>query len=146
MNRLLRLGLLAVVAVGLLAGCSRARVHSLSLYEYPSKPRGYEMEAYFGEVEQLYVPIAIIDSAPRDVVNDETREKMLAEVKRAARKIGADALHKVRFIGGEGAGYVEDPATPFPSLKQGPYEMNYLRAEAIKFPDPERDAASQPAE
>lgn len=127
-------------------GCSRARVHPLSLYEYRAKPKSYDMPAYFGKVDRPHVPIAIIDSSPRETLDQPTKDKMLAEVKKAARKIGADAVHDARFIEGEGSGYVSDPATPFPSAKQGPYEMNYLRVEAIKFPDLPSAAQSQPTQ
>lgn len=122
-----------------LAGCSRgATVHPFSLYEYESKPRSFDMPAHFREIEQLYVPIALIDSAPREVVNDQAREEMLKEIKEAARKMGADAIHKVQFVKGSNAGYIPDPATPFPSLKQGSLDETYLRGEAVKFPDPNR--------
>lgn len=130
--------LAAVAVIVLLSSCSPVRVQHLSLYEYPAQPRGYDMPAYYGEYEGLYVPIAVIDSGPRENVDQADQEAMLAEIKKAARKIGADAVHQVRFITGEGEGMVSDPATPFLSVKQGPYETTYLRAEAIVFPDADR--------
>ncbi len=138
-KRIFQLALIAALIFPL-GGCFSTRVKRLSEYHYKAKPRQFEMPAYTGSVQRPHVVIAVIDSSPSEEVDEKMRAKMLEQVKRRARGLGADAVQKVRLLTEKGTGYIPDQATPFPAVKQGTYKAKFMRAEAIKFPD----ADSQP--
>ena len=69
-----------------------------------------------------HIVIAVIDSSPREVIDDKAREAMLEQIKARARGLGADAVQKVRLLSEKGTGFIPDAATPFPAFKQGPLQ------------------------
>jgi hypothetical protein len=127
--------------VAVLGGCESAHIHRLTDHKYPPKSRDAEIEAFFGAVERPHERIALIDSQTEESKDDEAKARMLEQLRQKARKLGADAVADVRLLSREGTGWVWDEATPFPAPKQGPYNLFFLRGEAIKYIDPSVDLA-----
>jgi len=133
LRRFGKVALVALAASVCLSGCQWQRVHRLTDYKYPPRDKDAEIEAFYGEVSEPHEKIAIIQSSPKNSRDNETKAKQLDELRKIARKLGADAIQDVRLLSTSGNGLVSDPATPFPSVKQGRYEMFFLRGEAIKY-------------
>ncbi len=134
------LAALALLALGMF-GCTSHNVRRLTDFRYAPLPKDAPIEAFFDKAPRPCEPIAIIQTDPRAgrAESQGVKRQMLDELKQIARKLGADAIQDVRMLTSEGDGWVKDPATPFPSLKQGPYEISFLRGVAVKYIDPGAD-------
>lgn len=126
--KLLQIGLLV-----LLVGCSASQIHPLTDKKFPAKPATEEIDLYMGKVERPHFEIAIIDSRSLPGREDKDKQLQLNDLKRMARKLGADAVHDIRLLHKKARGMVIDERVPFPAWKQGEYKLYFLRGTAIKF-------------
>ena len=117
----------------ILAGCNTSSVRRLVWEEYPEKPTFAMVELYVGKIERASKPIAIMNSK---FYTDQTREskaEMLAELRRMAGRMGADAVVNIRLLPKKFEGMVMDDKVPFPAWKPGDYSAYFMRGTAIVF-------------
>lgn len=127
------LALALIVSTALLVGCSSTNVTMLSKTRFPPKPSDAEIELFSGKITGPYVAIAIIDSRSHSERTKENKIKQLEDLRRLARKLGADAVHNIRLLKKKGRGYIPDERVPIPAWKQGSFNLYFLRGEAIKY-------------
>ena len=101
--------------------------------EYDRRPPGYPIPIYAGEVLETNRKIAIIETRGYEFDNDDTRERMFAELKHKARRLGGDAVEDARVLSKRIRGYTVDERTPFLSWKQGRYELYFMRGEVVTY-------------
>jgi len=118
-----------------LAGCSATQIHRLTDEKFTPKPPGTEIDIYIGELKRPYREIAVLDSRCSGTKDSEIKEQQLEDIKRLARKVGADAVHNVRLLTKNARGMVPDQRVPFPAFKQGRYKLYFIRGDAITFVD-----------
>ncbi len=80
-----------------------------------------------------YREVAVIESTAFPYDDDETRLKQIEELKRKARRLGADAVQEMRILTKDIKGFTVDERTPFPSWRQGDYELFFMRGKAIVY-------------
>ena len=132
--RLASIAVSLVLALAMASGCSGPRSLTLDDANYPRRPRIYPIEVYGeGIVQQPHREVAVIDSSAYADDSDETRIKQLEELKKKARRMGADAIQDVRILAKNVRGFTVDERTPFPSLKQGKYNLYFMRGTAIIY-------------
>lgn len=125
--------LLTLLMIPLLAGCGGPRELLLSEESLKKRPRLYPIDIYEGKVFESHREIAQIETRAWARDNEQTRIRMLDELRERAREHGADAVHDVRILTREISGYTADERTPFPSVRQGDYQMFFLRGVAIRY-------------
>lgn len=113
--------------------CGGPRSLRLDPTLYPRRPRIYPIEIYDGEVDQPHREIEIIESSASTGDDDRTRVEQVEELRRHARRVGADALENIRILVKEVKGYSFDERTPFPAWKQGEFPLYFMRATAIIY-------------
>lgn len=147
---------LLLFAVWLLASaCQSPRVHRLTDFEYTPKPSSAAIELFTEQIGDPYTLIAIVDSrryALRDYDPEATEDAAIAlhkasesqhtamlgqmrqDLMELARKLGGDAVHKMRLLSTRERGMVRDPAAPIPGVRQSEYSKRYFyRGELIKY-------------
>lgn len=109
-----------------------------------------QIQLYREDVEAPHRQIAYIDSCksevcyPKDktkaknkdteqLIEPEEVRKMLEDLKAKARSIGADAVVRVKMEHNRRTGFVENPETPFWSVKQDESRQYFFHGIAIKF-------------
>jgi len=134
---------LAGVALAL-AGSSATRIHPLVEERIAAKPRDFEVRLFIRKVEEPFREIAIIDSPPLPSRDEQAREKSLRAIQRAARRLGADAVHDMRPLKLRVRGMVVDERVPFRAYQQGEYELYFWRGTAILYTTPQDSASAAP--
>lgn len=125
--------LAAIALCALVSACAGPRMKRLDTAEYPRRPSIYPIEVYSGQVNQSYRDIAIIESTAYADDTDPNRVAQIEELKKKARRLGADAIQQIRVLTKQVKGFTADERTPFPSVKQGSFPLYFMRAEAIIF-------------
>lgn len=99
------------------------------------------------------VQIATVESFASEQNDPETVKKMLNDLKNKAQTTGADAVIRVKMLHQNLHGFVENPRTPFFSVKQDDWKRYFFHGVAVKYLDrtarepeevPERHLASPP--
>jgi uncharacterized protein YbjQ (UPF0145 family) len=91
--------------------------------------------------------VAIIQSTSYANKDEKTKARQLEEMKRIARKLGADAVQEIHLLTKKAQGYVMDGRPPLPAWKQGKYNLYFLRGTAIRYTDhPSTPTESVPSE
>lgn len=135
-------GLMLIPLAALLAGCQRTRalegphIRPIDGHCLPAGVSPPEIPLYQGEIATNHAKIATIDSFAADCKDEATVREQLLDLQRKARLAGADALTHVRPLSHKLYGFLNDPNTPFPSVRQGSSEMYFFRATAIKYQEP----------
>ena len=120
---------IAVIGVG----CNTASIHKLTWRNYPPKSSGASIELYVGKVSRPYKAVAILQSK---VFGDQTKKSialMLKDLRRLARKVGADAVIDIHMLPMRYEGMVIDERIPFPAWRPGNYHAYFLRGTAIVY-------------
>ncbi len=126
-------GGVAVLALLALVGCAGARVQRLTDEKYPPRPKDATIRLYINKVQQPHREIAFIDSHAVAERTDADREKQLLEIRDAARKLGADAVHDIRPLTLRVQGFMPDKQVPFKAFKQGRQKLYFMRGIAIVY-------------
>ena len=125
--------LLASVLLGL-GACTGPRVHPLTDFQYAPKGPDAPIGLLVGKESTPYEAIAVVDSETYAKKDDATKEKMLEDLRKRARKMGADAVQDIRLLPVNVRGVTSDEDVPVPGAwKQGRYQLYFLRGEAIKY-------------
>ena len=117
----------------LLAACAGPRAKRLDARRYPPRPSIYPIEIFVGQVIEPHREIAILESGAYSADVDSARLGQIEELKKKARRLGADAVQDVRVLPKKVKGYTIDERTPFPSWKQGDYSLYFMRGTAIIY-------------
>ncbi len=123
------------LAITLLASlaCHTPSLKRLTTTHFPPKPNSAPIDLYVGTVSQHHIEVAIIQSRSYASKDENTKARQLEELKRLARKLGADAVQEIRLLTKRAQGYVIDDRVPFPAWKQGKYNLYFLRGTAIRY-------------
>lgn len=127
--------LAALVLAGALGlhGCAGPQVKMLTDNRYEPRPESFEVDLYQGGVQTPHQEIAKLDSLAVDELTTAAREVLVEDLRKRARKLGADAVTDVVLLTGSIRGWVRDPQTPFRSYKQGWGDRYFLRGTAVRF-------------
>lgn len=123
----------AACAALALAGCAGPRELAIEAPKNESRPFGYPVDTYVGEVPETHREIAVIESKAYQNDSAEARQRQLEDLRERARELGADAVQGVRLLTKRVRGYSADERTPFLSFRQGEYPLYFLRGEAIVY-------------
>lgn len=120
--------------IGLVAtACSGPRMLKLDNTSYPRRPSIYPIDIYIGDVGQPHRDIAVIESTAYAHDDEEGRRKQIEELKKEARRLGADAVQDVRILDKKVSGYTVDERVPIPAWKQGDYVLYFMRGKAVIY-------------
>jgi len=124
-----------LVAFGAL-GCAFNRNVDVRLHDnLPSIPEDQEIELWAGEQLRDKIEIAIVSSTRQADRSRATREAQMEELRVAARALGANGLENLYVHTAEAQGMVADPRVPFTAWKQGEFELDFIRATAVRYLD-----------
>jgi hypothetical protein len=126
-------GGVAVLALFALVGCASARIQRLTDERFPARPKDATVRLYINKVQQPHREIAFIDSHAVAERTEANREKQLLEIREAARKLGADAVHDIRPLTLRVQGLIPDKQVPFKAFKQGRQKLYFMRGVAIVY-------------
>jgi hypothetical protein len=129
------------LVLGVASGCARGRIHRLDPNPPPRLTEG-EPEVFATTPDRPWREIAVVMTTTREGMDDEVLAKHVREIKKAARRAGADAVINARLVTVKKTGYVRDPNTPFPSATQGEWAEYQMKGSAVVYV--ETDAAGQP--
>ncbi len=124
---------LLIFCLALLFSCKATNYHRLTDEKFPKKSKNQNIDLFMGKVGVPYKPVAVVQSKSYKDKSEATRKKQILEIEKAARNLGADAIHQVRILENEAYGYIRDYYVPFKSWKQGEYKLYFIRGEAIKY-------------
>jgi hypothetical protein len=99
-------------------------------------PANTKIDAYMDKVNPPYIEVAVIESDAFAFVDDGIKLKQLEQLKKKARQLGANTVQEVHMLAKHVQGYTIDERVPFSALQQGKYELYFLRAQAVKTPEP----------
>ena len=134
------------LAITLLASlaCHTPSLKRLTTIHFPPKPKSAPIDLYVGTVSQHHIEVAIIQSRSYASKDENTKARQLEELKRLARKLGADAVQEIRLLTKRAQGYAIDDRVPFPAWKQGKYNLYFLRGTAIRYTENSPAAGDTP--
>lgn len=125
--------LMALIALVYCFGCASGNYKKLTDEKYKVKPKGYDLEVFVNKVESPHKVIAVVQSKSYDNKYELTKTKQVEQIKKVAKKIGADAVQNIHLLENKAHGYVIDYHVPFLSFKQDKYKLYFLRGEAIIY-------------
>ena len=130
-----RISLLMFLFLGvvLISGCNTTSVYYMSAEKYPPKASNAMVDLYVGEITRPCRSIAVVNSRHYPDQTQEAKAKMLAELRRLAGEIGADAVVNVRMLPKRFEGMVVDEKVPFPAWKPGDYYTYFMRGTAVVY-------------
>lgn len=139
-------GAAVALAITLLAclACHTPSLKRLTTTHFPPKPKSAPIDLYVGTVSRHHIEVAIIQSRSYSSKDEKTKAGQLEELKRLARKLGADAVQEIRLLTKRAQGYVIDDRVPFPAWKQGKYNLYFLRGTAIRYTENSPAAGETP--
>jgi hypothetical protein len=124
------------------AACTTSKRHMLSEEKFPARAKTEEVKLFVNEVRRPHVKVALVQSFSDAEPTAEVKKEQLEDLMREARRVGADAVMSVRQLNSRVRGFVPDERVPFPSWRQGRYELYFMRGTAIKFVDEATAAAA----
>ncbi|MBN1866259.1 hypothetical protein JW916_03105 [Candidatus Sumerlaeota bacterium] len=134
LSRRFSLGVAALLCLLLAAGCATPRVHRLTDFRYLPKAADAEIDCFVGKLTRPYESIAIVDSERYGEKDNPSKAKMIENLKKRARRIGADAVQDIRLLPVQVRGIVADERVPIVGAwKRGRYDLYFLRGEAVKY-------------
>lgn len=119
----------------MISGCNTTSVYRLTSVEYEEKHEEAPIELFVGVLQRPYTPIAVVQSRHYSEQTEQAKAKMVAEIKKSARKIGADAVMDLHLLPKRFEGMVMDERIPFPAWKPGDYYGYFLRGTAVVYED-----------
>jgi hypothetical protein len=134
---------LAIALLGSVA-CHTSSIKRLTTTHFPPKSNSAPIELYVGTVSRPHTALAIIQSKSDAKKDEKTKAGQLEELKRLARKLGADAVQEIRLLTKKAQGYVVDERVPFAAWKQGKYNLYFLRGTAIRYTEDSPVASETP--
>ncbi len=129
------LGLILISSAMLLCGCNTPTMKKLVWESYPPKQSDADVELFLGSVDRPTKSIAIIQSRYFDEQTAENKAKMLADMRKMGRRIGADAVADIRIMPKRFQGMAVDERTPFPDWKQDTTYAFFMRGTAVVYQD-----------
>jgi hypothetical protein len=136
-----------VLVLGLLLmvwGCGRPSMRMLAGVRFPPKDKHADIDLYVGTIQREHVAVAVINSISLPDDDEAARRRQMEDLKKRARRLGADAVHNIRSLKQKGRGYVPDKAVPFWAWRQGEYRAYLLRGTAIRYAS--NPSGEQPAD
>ena len=125
---------LVLLATALLCACGRPHVQQIGGAQFPARPRNAPVEVVENTLARVYEPVAVIDSNQYRGDDPTSKTAMTENLRRRARKVGADAVHKVRVLEVSKRGAIHDPVVPIPGAwVQGDYKEYFMRGEAVRY-------------
>jgi len=125
----------AIAALFLLCSCNRPYVHRVVWDKYPPRDKNAPVEMFVGRVARPHTIIAVLQSHYSSDQTDESKAQMLAQIKKLALRVGADAVMDVRMVPKRFEGMIMDDKVPFPAWKPGDYQAFAMRGTAIIYDD-----------
>ena len=123
-----------LLAMTLLCGCGRPHVQRIGDAQFPPRPRNAPVEVVENTLNRAYEPVALIDSNQYRADDPTSKTAMTEDLRKRARKVGANAVHKVRILEVSKRGAVHDPLVPIPGAwVQGTYTEHFMRGEAVRY-------------
>jgi hypothetical protein len=123
-----------LLAMALLCDCGRPHVQRIGNTQFPPRPRNAPVEVVENTLNRAYEPVALIDSNQYRADDPTSKTAMTEDLRKRARKVGADAVHKVRILEVSKRGAVHDPLVPIPGAwVQGTYKEHFMRGEAVRY-------------
>lgn len=143
MKKTVLLGLIILSGAMLLCGCNTPTMKKLVWETYPPKQSDADVELFVGAMERPGKPIAIIQSRYFDEQTPENKTKMLADLRKMGRRIGADAVADIRIMPKYFQGMVVDERTPFPDWKQDKTYAFFMRGTAVVYQEDKPTSATE---
>jgi hypothetical protein len=134
-GRTIRAGLMLLAVGAMLAamtGCGGPRMKMISDQHFKRLAADERVDVYVGKIEPPFTEIAIIDSQAFPYVDDAIKLRMIDDLKRRARRLGANTLDDVRILAKDINGFTVDERVPFTAWKQGAYSLYFMRATALR--------------
>src|SRR5690606_12776147 len=94
-----------------LGGCGGARMQRLTTERFAPLPAHAPVDLYVGQVAPPFVEIAIIETPASHYSDEEMRLQQIEELKKRARRLGANAIQDVRILTKEIKGFTLDERT-----------------------------------
>jgi hypothetical protein len=117
-----------------LYGCGRPHIQRIGNARFEPRSSEALVEVVENTLDRAYEPIALLDSDSYRADNPTSETLMSEDLRRLARKVGADAVHKTRILAVRKRGAVRDTVTPVAGAWiQGEYEEYFMRGEAIRY-------------
>lgn len=123
---------MAVLMVLIAASCAGPRTKWLITDQPAPLPPNAHVDVYVGTIEPPFQPIAIIETDAVAVETDQARDAQIEELRRKARRVGANAIQNVEILKKRIKGMTPDEKVPFRAWKQGQYNLFFMRGMAIK--------------
>lgn len=127
--------LILIICSVFLWGCNTSGVQRLSGEKFSPKAPDADVEMFVGTISRDHIPVAILNSKHYTDQSDDSKAKMLANLKELAREAGADAVMEIRILPKRFEGMVVDEKPPFPAWKPGNYYGYFMRGKAIVYRD-----------
>ncbi len=132
-SRFLTRAVVFIFIAAIAVGCNTASIRRLAWEDYAPKPTSDTIELYVGKVSRPYKPIAILQSKSFGDQTVQSKTRMMKDLRRLARKIGADAVIDIHMLPRRFEGMVMDERVPFPAWRPGEYRAYFLRGTAIVY-------------
>lgn len=122
---------LIMAALLLAAGCGGVRMKWLTEERPAPLPDHAPVEIYVGRIEPSPIQIAIIETTASPYNDEQARREQLEQLRRRARRVGANAVQDTRILAKDVRGFTLDERTPFFSWRQGRYALYFMRGTAV---------------
>ena len=129
-----------LLAALVFAGCTSTKVYRLTEEQFPATQNPEDVRLFLGQVQRPHVRIAHVNSYLDRDKTVATKREQLEDLRRRAARLGAEAVVSVRLLREKHRGYELDPTVPFGALRQGQYDLYFLRGTAIRFVSQEEEA------
>ncbi|MCB2154107.1 hypothetical protein KQI84_04425 [bacterium] len=138
--------LLILIAALAMAGCSSTKVYRLTEERFPATKNPDDVRLFLGQVQRPHIRIAYVNSYLDREKTVLTKRDQLQDLRRRAAKLGAEAVVNVQLLREKHEGFEMDPTVPFSALRQGQYNLYFLRGTAIRYVSEEEAQAAEAAE
>jgi hypothetical protein len=123
-----------LLTMALLCACGRPHVQRIGNAQFVPRTRTAPVEVLENTLNRAYEPVALVDSNQYRADDPTSKTAMTEDLRKRARKVGADAVHKVRILEVSKRGAVHDPLVPIPGAwVQGTYTEHFMRGEAVRY-------------
>jgi hypothetical protein len=132
---LLPIATILILILGI--GCAGPRTKMLAPQPLKRLDADARVDVYVGTIQTPHQDVAIIESDAFAYVDDPIKLKQLDQLRLKARRRGANAIQDVQILTKRVRGYMADERVPFASMKQGFYELYFMRGTAIHVDEKE---------
>lgn len=121
----------AILCTALFAACTGPRTHRFDAAVHAPLDPDEPVDLYIGELSGPHEALAVIETDAASYVDDTVKQRQMDQLRAKARRLGANAVYDVQILPKRVKGFTVDERTPFPSWRQGRYELYFMRGTAV---------------